>query len=143
MTGPGRPLLNEFWTNHALAPGLETWHGQEPTGNEQDKVPFVGINTSGSDVSVPHRLARRRFACAPGFFGGRSDQMGQPDGRFIRVRSAVIDRDNNCGDGVNWSIWMSNQPPIAKGNFSDGGEARVRSANITWIRALASSSASA
>ena len=39
----------------------------------------------------------------------------------IRIRAAVIDRDDSCGDGVHWVIQLGSQPAIAKGDIPNGG----------------------
>ena len=125
--GSRRPLLDEFWTDHAFVPGLETWHGQQISMNDRDKLPFVGVNTSGSELSpfginwpagalLVHPSSTRAVVIR-----WRSTAPGS-----IRVRAAVIDRDANCGDGVSWSIRLSDLA-VAKGNFPNGGSANVDS----------------
>ena len=44
----------------------------------------------------------------------------------IYVRVALIDRDDFCGDGVDWSMRVLGQPHIARGNFPNGGLAKIR-----------------
>jgi hypothetical protein len=119
--GPGKPLLDEFFTDHFFVPGLETWHGQTVSTSIKDKLPFVGVNATGSDQQ-PLGIDWRAGALL--VHPTDSDvviRWTSPMAGSIRIRAAVIDRDNNCGEGVNWVIQLGNQPPIAKGNIPNGG----------------------
>jgi hypothetical protein len=126
--GSRRPLLDEFWTDQAFYPGLETWHGQQISMDERDKLPFVGVNTSGSDAH-PFNIDWPAGALLvhPSSTSAVVVRWRSPGPGTIRIRASVIDRDNNCGDGVSWSIRLRDQQLVAKGAFPNGGSAGVRS----------------
>ena len=126
--GSRRPLLNEFWTDQAFVPGLETWHGQQISMNERDKLPFVGVNTSGSDAH-PFGIDWPAGALLvhPSSTNAVVIRWRSPGPGSVGIRAAVIDRDSNCGDGVSWVIRLRDQATVAKGNFPNGGSASVRS----------------
>ena len=117
-----KPLLGEFWTDHFLVPGLETWHGQQVSTSNKDKLPFVGVNRTGSDQ---HPLGIDWPTGALLVHPGRSHPVilrwTSPMAGSIRIRAAVIDRDDSCGDGVHWVIQLGSQPAIAKGDIPNGG----------------------
>lgn len=122
-----KPLLPNFSTDlsNVCGPsgeGQEVWFGPEVLD-----LPAVWKNTTGSDA----------FPC--GAFVPAGALMAHPGGEHavvirwtsptagsIHVRAALIDRDDFCGDGVHWSIRVLDQPHIARGNFPNGGSAKVR-----------------
>ena len=109
-----------------FVPGLETWHGQQVVSNEQDKLPMVGVNTSGTDQ---HPFGVNWPAGALLVHPTESAvviRWTSPMAGAIHVRAAVIDRDSNCGEGVNYAIQIGSRPHIARGNIANGGSARVR-----------------
>jgi hypothetical protein len=129
QTGPGRhhPLLDEFWTDHFGMPGLETWHGQEgSSGGEKDKLPWVGVNTTSSDVdALGIDWPAGALLVHPGHNAAVMIVWRSPKEGLVRVRATVIDRDDDCGDGVRWSIRLSHRHALAAANIPNGGSAKV------------------
>ncbi len=86
---------------------------------------MVGVNTSGTDqhpLASIGRLARTVHPTESAVV----IRWTSPMAGAIHVRAAVIDRDSNCGEGVNYAIQIGSRPHIARGNIANGGSARVR-----------------
>jgi hypothetical protein len=134
-SGSGTPLLRGFWTDQFGVPGLETWHGRQVSTGDKDKLPWVGVNASGQDL-VPQGVDWPAGALLvhPGASRSVVIRWQSPKSGSVRVRLGLIDRDDNCGDGVSWSLRLLGQPTIAKGAFPNGGSASIRSG---WYRAEA------
>jgi hypothetical protein len=121
-----KPLLNEFWTDHFGIEGLQTWHGQHISTSQKDKLPFVGVNATGT-LQTPLGITWPAGALLvhPGATRQVIIRWTAPRTGQIRFRAALIDRDS-CGDGVHWVFQIGNQPAIAQGNL-DNAVVKVRS----------------
>jgi len=126
--GGHTPLLRDFSIDHFGVEGLETWHGKQMSTSDKDMLPWVGVNTTGEDQQpLGIDWPTRALLVHPGFTQAVVIRWQSPRAGSIYVRAALIDRDVNCGDGVDWSIRLAGRPAIARGSFPNGGSASVRS----------------
>lgn len=121
-----KPLLENFSPNaEPCGPsgdGINSWFGPEVLD-----LPAVSRNATGSDAFPCGAFFPERALMAhPGGEHKLVIRWTSPTAGSIRIRAAVIDRDNFCGDGVDWVIQLGNQPAIAKGNIPNGG----------WVKGL-------
>lgn len=122
-----KPLLPNFSTDvsNVCGPsgeGQQVWFGPEVLD-----LPAVWKNTTGSDAFPCGAFVPAGALMAhPGNEHAVVIRWTSPIAGSIHVRAALIDRDDFCGEGVNWAIRVLGQPPIAKGNIPNGGLAKVR-----------------
>jgi hypothetical protein len=137
QTGPGslRPLLAEFITDHFAVPGLQTWQGTEVSGGDQDKLPWVGVNTTGSDANpLTVSWPAGALLAHPGTDEAVVIMWQSPKEGLASVRVSLVDRDPNCGDGFGWSIRRTHHRTLAAGSVPNAGSV---SANRTGYPLLA------
>ncbi len=129
-----KPLLGEFWTDADFTEGLEMWHGDQISTSEKDKLPWVGVNTTGVEQHpVGIDWPAGALLVHPGYVEPVIVRWTSPEAGRIRVNAAVVDRDASCGDGVHWVIQLDNRNAIAKGVINNGGHVKVRTGSIAVV----------
>jgi hypothetical protein len=99
-------MLPNFITDAFLIEGLETWQGTETSGGPHDKLPAVGINSTG----LAQHLGSSTFSWHPGDIRVHpSDKLAvvgwrSPIDGEVRVRGSIAAMDTGCGNGIAWFV---------------------------------------
>jgi len=114
-------LIHEFIDDAFHIPGLEQWQGPHISNDENDKLPAIGLNATGSEQQIggivwPAGAIRvHPLAALTAIVGWQSPSDGP-----VFVKAAFTDLDATCGDGIHWAI--DHGPlTIASGSYDDGG----------------------
>ena len=129
-------LLPEFLTDAHFFPGLQQWQGSVVSTSVKDKLPFVGINTTGMTqypLNIVWPAGMVRVHPNPTqlvVVGWQSPVTG-----FFDVSLGVSDLDASCGNGVLWFVdrGVSN---LARGSIpNNGGSQNTNLTNIQMSQA--------
>lgn len=107
-------LFPDFWVNHDNVVGLVAW------GNKNGPAGVIAFNASGVTQHDFGEWTANRIVVHPGpsslsITGWRSPMDGN-----VKITGSVVDKDPNCGDGINWYIDKGSKG-LAAGSFNNGG----------------------
>ena len=118
-------LLPEFINDAFFIFGLEKWQGSVVSTSIKDKLPHVGINTTGA-TQFPRGIVWPpgvvQFHPLPNAFAAVG--WKSPFDGAVTVTGGVNDLDNSCGNGILWFIDRFDgftNTTLASGSIPEGG----------------------
>ena len=112
-------LLPSFAPNKFGVQGLESWWGDNASGNSLDRLPAVGINATGHPVDYMHIVWPPNTILVHPWWGERViiGWRSPIAGNVLVTGSVSLPQQGNCGNGTSWSLDRDSST-VASGTIS-------------------------